>query len=119
MVRGAKGELAVLVSLLDKPLTGTTYDMFSSTFDGTRWSEPANLTQNQVRGTYKDIQGGGSSAAQVSTAFEPDFGSGRFEADGHLALLLVNTEHAAITSTTATTVDYGVLANPDVYFLRH
>lgn len=117
VIAGPQGRLAALVTLRDA--SKSDYDLFVSRYDGGRWNEGVNVTNNAVRGTFKTFK----DSTQVSTTYEPSFGAGAFGAGGQLNLVLVNDERASISTNEATV--YGdtykqgaIVANPNVYFVK-
>jgi hypothetical protein len=94
-------------------------DGFVSVSDGTQWSAPVCITNNDGRKTWGTKNTGAIGSVSHGTAFNAGIGAAAYDRTGHLILAQVNSEHGTFGSSVGgVVVASGSSDKPMLFFYR-
>ena len=116
--QGPRGRMIVVMQMND---TGTDTDdeLYLSTSDGAKWSQPVNVTNNSGRESFFARQTSLASHVAGFTYWYPGPAAAAYDGQGHLVLAYVSVKRSAFESVAlGVTLAGGSTAIPTLLFLR-
>jgi hypothetical protein len=113
------GQMIVIIQANDTGELGEADSFVTVSTGGGKWSVPVNVTNNAGRKKFASTQTSSKSFVGVETSYIPGVATAAVDRDGHLLLLMINSERSLVGSVAlGVQIAGGSTSTPALRFLR-